>query len=133
MRGETWDTVESEMNILIVDDSTAMRMMIIRTLRQAGLNKHDFSQAEDGEKGLTYVRDNSPDLVLADWNMPNMTGIEMLEAIREEGIDVKTGFITTEATASMRARAAAAGALFLVAKPFTVESFEQALAPVLGG
>ena len=120
------------MKILIVDDSTAMRLMIIRTLRQAGLSDHDFSQAEDGEKGLAFVRSESPDLVLADWNMPNMTGIEMLESIRGDGNDVKTGFITTEATSNMRARASAAGALFLVSKPFTVESFEQALAPVLG-
>jgi len=120
------------MKVLIVDDSAAMRMMVIRTLRQAGLNDHKFIQAADGSEGLNQVRDDGPDLVLADWNMPNMTGIEMLEALREEGNDVKVGFITTESTSAMRSRAAAAGALFLVGKPFTVESFEQALAPVLG-
>lgn len=119
------------MKILIVDDSTAMRLMIIRTLRQAGLSKHEFSQAEDGEKGLEFVRKEKPDLVLADWNMPNMTGIEMLEVLRDEDNDVKVGFITTESTTAMRSRAMAAGALFLVGKPFTVESFQQALAPVL--
>ena len=119
------------MKILIVDDSTAMRLMIIRTLRQAGLSGHDFSQAEDGEKGLAQIRAESPELVLADWNMPNLTGIEMLEALREEDNDVRVGFITTESTSAMRSRAMAAGALFLVGKPFTVESFEQALAPVL--
>jgi len=119
------------MKILIVDDSTAMRLMIIRTLRQAGLTGHDFNQAEDGLAGLEYIRSEAPDLVLADWNMPNMTGIEMLEALREEENTVKVGFITTEATSAMRSRAMAAGALFLVGKPFTAESFEQALAPVL--
>jgi len=120
------------MKVLIVDDSAAMRMMVIRTLRQAGLNDHEFVQAADGSEGLDQVRDDKPDLVLADWNMPNMTGIEMLEALREEGNDVKIGFITTESTSAMRNRASAAGALFLVGKPFTVESFEQALAPLLG-
>ncbi len=119
------------MKVLVVDDSVAMRMMIIRTLRQAGLDNHDFKQAADGVEGLNMVRDEKPDLVLADWNMPNMTGIEMLEALREEGDLVKVGFITTEATTAMRSRASDAGALFLVGKPFTVESFEQALAPVL--
>jgi len=120
------------MKVLIVDDSAAMRMMVIRTLRQAGLNDHKFIQAADGAEGLNQVRDDSPDLVLADWNMPNMTGIEMLEALREEGNEVKVGFITTESTSAMRSRASAAGALFLVGKPFSVESFEQALAPLLG-
>ena len=120
------------MKVLVVDDSVAMRMMIIRTLRQAGLSDHEFSQAADGAEGLEQVRSEKPDLVLADWNMPNMTGIEMLETLREEGNDVRVGFITTESTSAMRSRASAAGAMFLVGKPFTVESFEKALAPVLG-
>ena len=70
------------------------------------------------------IRDNKPDLVLSDWNMPQMTGIELLESLNEEGIKVPFGFVTTEATSEMRLRARKAGALFLLAKPFTVDSFE---------
>lgn len=119
------------MNVLIVDDSAAMRMMIIKTLRQAGLNGHEFSQATDGAAALEAIRKAPPDVVLCDWNMPNMTGIELLTTLRNEGIKVKFGFITTETTGEMRQKAAAAGASFMVAKPFTIEAFQQALAPIL--
>jgi len=119
------------MNVLVVDDSAAMRMMIIRTLRQAGLDGHDFQQAADGAAALEQIRDSRPDLVLADWNMPNMNGLELLETINTDGIEVKFGFITTEATSQMRRKALSAGALFLIAKPFTVESFEEALSPIM--
>jgi len=70
-----------------------------------------------------------PDLVLSDWNMPNMTGIELLEALRAKGINVTFGFITTEATPDMRAKAMGAGAKFLISKPFTPESFQEHLGP----
>ncbi len=119
------------MKILVVDDSPAMRMMIVRTLRQAGFGGNDVSQAEDGLAGLESVRASEPDLVLADWNMPNMTGIEMLQALRAEEINVDFGFITTESTTEMRKIATDAGAKFLIAKPFTVESFEKVLSTVL--
>jgi len=115
------------MNILIVDDSSAMRMMVVRTLRQAGIDKKNMEQAEDGAVALESIRNKVPDLVLADWNMPNMTGIELLEAIREDGIDVTFGFITTESSKEMRQKATDTGAQFLIAKPFTLESFEKVL------
>ena len=115
------------MKVLVVDDSMAMRMIVIKTAKKAGLAGHKFLQAADGQQGLEAIRQNKPDLVLSDWNMPNMTGIEMLEALNEEDIKVKFGFVTTEATTEMRLRARKAGALFLLPKPFTVETFEQAL------
>lgn len=119
------------MQIMIVDDSSAMRMMIIRTLRQAGFGGNDVSQAADGAEALEAIRKASPDLVLADWNMPNMTGMELLQTLREEGNKVLFGFVTTEATAPMRAKAKEAGAKFLISKPFTVEAFEQVLSAVI--
>ena len=119
------------MNILVVDDSTAMRMMVVRTLRQAGYGGNDVEQAEDGAIALDKIRAKRPDLVLADWNMPNMTGIELLNTLRAEGIDVDFGFVTTESTREMRRKATAAGAKFLISKPFTVESFEKVLSLVV--
>ena len=114
------------MKVLVVDDSMAMRMIVIKTAKKAGLSDYKFIQASDGVEGLAAIKAHNPELVLSDWNMPNMTGIELLEALNAESIKVKFGFVTTEATTSMRLRARKAGALFLVAKPFTVEAFEQA-------
>ncbi len=118
------------MKILVVDDSAAMRMLILRTLRQAGYKGHEVEQAGDGAEALEMIRADAPDLVLADWNMPKMSGIDLLKALREEGIRVPFGFVTTESTKPMRRLAAEAGAKFLIAKPFTAESFEKALGTV---
>ena len=70
------------MKILVADDSRVMRQIVIRTLRQAGYDDHDIVEAEDGRDALDKVASESPDLVLSDWNMPNMTGIECLQALR---------------------------------------------------
>ena len=113
--------------ILIIDDSTAMRMIVRKTLRLAGFEGHEFVEAEDGAKGLAAITAAAPDLVLSDWNMPNMTGIELLEKLNQTGVKVPFGFVTTEVTPDMRQRAVAAGAHFVVAKPFTPESFRDAL------
>ncbi|MFK7887643.1 MAG: response regulator [Gammaproteobacteria bacterium] len=120
------------MKVLIVDDSSAMRMIVKRTLKLAGFSGLKITEAEDGQKALDQFEDLNPGLVLCDWNMPNMNGIEFLTKIREQGHTTKFGFVTTESTAEMRSRAREAGAQFLIAKPFTAESFEKALRPVLG-
>lgn len=119
------------MNILIVDDSLAMRMIVKKTLRGAGYDGHDISDAADGAIALEAIRKDVPDLVLCDWNMPNMNGIELLEKLNEEGYKTKFGFVTTEATGEMREKAKEAGARFLIAKPFTEDSFREALDPIL--
>ncbi len=115
------------MNILIVDDSRAMRMIVKKTLRAAGFEGHNIEEAEDGKAGLQKVEEFGPDLILSDWNMPNMNGPQFLEALREKGVKTTFGFVTTEATSEMRARAAEAGAEFLIAKPFTPQSFSETL------
>jgi two-component system chemotaxis response regulator CheY len=120
-----------QMKIVIVDDSTAMRMIVKKTLRQAGFEGHVITEAEDGAKALASISASVPDLVLSDWNMPNMTGFELLQALRAKGIAVTFGFITTEATPDMRAKAMGAGAKFLISKPFTPESFQEHLGPYI--
>jgi len=120
------------MKILIVDDSKAMRMIVRRTLRQAGFGDHAVTEANNGKEALDAVRQSVPDLILSDWNMPEMSGIELLDNLRSEGVSVKFGFVTTERTPEMRARAAEAGASFLIVKPFTPEDFKDALTPLVG-
>lgn len=118
------------MKIVVVDDSRVMRQIVIRTLRQAGYGHHDIVEAENGKEGFDVVVAQSPDLVLSDWNMPEMTGIDMLCALRAAGNEVTFGFVTSEGSEEMRTRAAKSGAAFLIAKPFTPEAFEEALTAV---
>ncbi len=119
------------MKILIVDDSKAMRMIVTRTMRQAGFADHTILEGCDGAEGLALVASEQPDLVLSDWNMPNMTGIECLQKLRSSGSSVPFGFVTSEGSAEMRDRAATAGALFVIAKPFNADTFRDALDGVL--
>jgi two-component system chemotaxis response regulator CheY len=120
---------EPPMKIMIVDDSSAMRMIVKKTLRQAGFGGHEITEADDGAKALAAIQVSKPDLVLSDWNMPNMTGLQLLEALRDSGVKLPFGFVTTEATPDMRVRAFEAGAKFLISKPFTPESFKDQLGP----
>jgi two-component system chemotaxis response regulator CheY len=119
------------MKIIVVDDSTAMRMIVKKTLRLAGFEGHDISEAADGVKALALIKTSKPDLVLSDWNMPNMTGLQLLAALKESGVNVLFGFVTTETTPEMRAMAMSAGAKFLISKPFSPESFKEHLGPYI--
>jgi two-component system chemotaxis response regulator CheY len=117
--------------IMIVDDSKAMRMIVRRTLKQAGFGTYEVEEATNGADALAKIRVDAPRLVLSDWNMPDMSGYELLTKLREEKIEVPFAMITTEGTPEMRAKAAAAGALFLIQKPFTPEELARAVGTVL--
>jgi two-component system chemotaxis response regulator CheY len=119
------------MKILIVDDSRTMRMIVRRTLRQAGYDHHTVYEASNGSEALSAIRDASPDVVLCDWNMPEMSGIDVLTTLRQNGVWTKFGFVTSESTAEMHARALQAGADFFISKPFTAETLQTALDPIL--
>ncbi|HEY9555716.1 MAG TPA: response regulator [Acidimicrobiales bacterium] len=114
-------------NILVVDDSRAMRMIVSRTLRQAGFGDGTLREAADGAEALAAIEAEQPDLVLSDWNMPNVNGIELLQALRAAGNEVRFGFITSESTTEMREQAIGAGAEFLLAKPFTADDFAEVI------
>lgn len=117
--------------ILVVDDSKAMRLIVRRTLRQAGFGEYDVEEAANGVEALACIGKATPALVISDWNMPEMNGIELLKELNARKVEVRFGFVTTEGTADMRALADEAGALFLIAKPFTPEQFESTLRPLL--
>lgn len=119
------------MQILVVDDSRAMRSIVIRAVKAAGVEA-TFLEAQNGAEALAAVRQEKPDLVLSDWNMPEMSGIDLLRALRAEGNGVPFGFVTSEGEAVQRDRAREAGALFLIAKPFSPDAVKEALAALPG-
>jgi len=118
------------MKILVVDDSKTMRMIVIRHIRQAGYGDATILEAGNGLEGLDLVAAASPDLILSDWNMPEMTGIEFLQALRQRGYRTPFGFVTSEGSPEMVFQARSEGAKFLIAKPFNQQAFEEKLAEV---
>jgi len=119
------------MKVVVADDSRVMRQIVIRTLRQAGYDWWDISEAEDGADALEKIRATQPDFVLSDWNMPEMTGIDLLRNLRSEGNETPFAFVTSEGSPAMREQAEQAGALFLIAKPFTADVFRDTIDPFI--
>lgn len=81
---------------------------------------------------MDIIRKSPPAVVLSDWNMPEMSGIQLLQAMREEGHKVKLGFVTSETADDMRSPASEQGAAFMITKPFTEDTFRHVLEPLLG-
>jgi len=121
------------LKFLIVDDCKAMRTIIKRILFNAGYADHDFHFCENGEDAITEIIDWRPDIVLLDWHMSGITGLQVLEMIRKLKIDTKIGLITAESNKQAIAQAKAAGAMFIVQKPFTLEDLRENLIPALAG
>jgi len=121
------------MDILLVDDSRTMRMIVQRAIRRAGYRGLIIGEAENGVQALEKLRGARPKLVLSDWNMPEMSGIDFLQQLRAEQNMVPFGFITSEASKESKRLALNSGAAFLISKPFSPEDVEMALSPILGG
>ena len=119
------------MKIMVVDDSKAMRMIVLRNLRQAGFDGETFIEAADGAQAYELIQADKPDLVLSDWNMPEMSGIELCEKVNPKDAGIIFGFVTSESTAEMRALADEAGASFLIAKPFTADIIRDVITAAL--
>ncbi len=125
------------MRVVIADDSRAMRMIVKRTLKQAGYPNFEIVEAPDGYEAALKVREAPPHLVLTDWNMPKWGGKELLEWLQKAGFSGVVGVVTSAATPEMRTTAKTLGATFVLCKPFTPESFRHALSsagfPAEGG
>ena len=104
-----------------------MRRIIAAMLREAGFRQLRIVEAGDGAEALSKTVEEEPDVVISDWNMPNMTGIQLLQSLREQAIQVPFGFVTTEVSPEMRDLATAAGSAFFIGKPFTPTDFVRAL------
>ncbi len=121
------------MRFLIVDDSRAMQSIVKRGLEKAGYADTEIKLADNGRQALDIIRDWEPDLVLSDWHMPEMDGIALLAEIRQQMLNIKTGFITTEHAPAKIQEALDAGAYFVVSKPFSHDDLLQAILPVIQG
>lgn len=119
------------MKILIVDDSKAMRMIVRRTLRQAGFDGHDVEEAENGQDALAQIASWKPDLVLSDWNMPIVNGIELPAHPACGGQRCPVRFRHLGGNRRHARTASEAGAAFLIAKPFTDDAVPHGTTPVL--
>ena len=117
------------MKILLVDDSRTIRNIQKNVLKQ--LNYDDVDEAEDGVKALERFKEQVPDLMLVDWNMPNMDGITLVKKIREINKTVPIIMCTTEAEKSRVLEAIKAGVNNYAVKPFTTGSLGEKIAQTL--
>jgi len=120
------------MDILVVDDSRTMRIILQRAIKQAGYRTLEVAEAENGCQAIEKLRGGQPKLILSDWNMPEMNGIDFLRHLRAANNKVPFGFVTSETSAEMRSLAMETGASFLLTKPFTPDDVQEALSPFLG-
>ncbi len=107
------------MKVLVVDDSAVMRKFLVDALLKTGI--HNVGQASNGEAAVAAVMEGNFDLVLMDWNMPKMDGLEAVREIRAKGNNVPIIMVTTESEKSRILDALKSGANNYIVKPFTAE------------
>jgi two-component system chemotaxis response regulator CheY len=122
-----------EIRALIVDDSSVMRKIVERTLRQAGLAQLVVLEAGSGTEALDLLRATPVDLILTDINMPSMDGLEFLRQIRVQNLvpGVPVVMITTESSEVHVKQAIQAGAQGYIRKPFTAEQVKERVLPLV--
>jgi len=124
-----------KLHVLIVDDSSVMRKIVERSLRQAGLELEEVREAGNGAEALAELQNSAFDLILSDINMPAMDGLEFLRSLANvpSAKNVPVVMITTEGSESRVVEALSVGAKGYIRKPFTPEQIKERLAPLLGG
>jgi two-component system chemotaxis response regulator CheY len=120
-------------NLLIVDDSKAIRKILLRVLNQTGLPLGQVLEAGDGKEALKLMEDHDVSLVLSDINMPNMDGIELLRTLRQSAQwhSMPVVMITTEGSQARVQEAVELGATSYVRKPFSADLLRDKLASLL--
>jgi len=123
--------MDKQIKILIVDDFATMRKVIRNLLKQLGYE--NIAEAEDGVAALRVLRSQKIDLVVSDWNMPNMTGLELLKSVRADEELKTTPFlmVTAEALQDNVIAAVKAGVSNYIVKPFTAEVLNEKITKIL--
>lgn len=119
-----------EMDVLVVDDAATMRRIVRGLLRELGLK--NVREADDGSTALESLKSKKADLVVSDWNMPVMTGIDLLRAIRGDGSlkDIPVLMVTAESKKENIMEAVQAGVNNYIVKPFNAKTLEEKLAKI---
>ena len=122
-----------EIQALIVDDSSVMRKIVERSLRQAGLESLVVIEASSGVEGIEALKARRVDLILSDINMPAMDGLEFVRQIRSQQLaaGVPVVMITTESSEEHVRQAIEAGAMGYIRKPFTADQVKQKVLSLL--
>src|ERR1019366_1840525 len=125
--------VTTPLDVLIVDDSAAIRKILQRVLRQTDLNLGDIAEAGDGAEAVEILQKRSFGLILSDINMPQMDGLQLLARIKEMDHlkDVPIIMITTEGGQGKVMEAVQLGATGYVRKPFTADQIKEKLTGIL--
>ena len=125
--------MDLNMKVLIVDDFATMRRILKNILKQIGFS--NIAEAEDGKTALAQLKNEKFDLVLCDWNMPEMTGLELLQKVRSDDELKETPFVmvTAEAQKENILDAVKTGVSNYVVKPFTAETIGEKLKKVFDG
>ncbi len=118
------------MKILIVDDSSTMRKIVMKSLRDAGITA-DVVEVGGAKEGLQKIAEGGITLVLSDVNMPDVSGIEMVKVVRQKFKDLPIIMVTTESSPEMRKQMTDAGANGVITKPFPPEELKKVLGPHL--
>jgi two-component system chemotaxis response regulator CheY len=123
----------NKVRALIVDDSSVMRKIVERSLRQAGLDLAEVREAGNGAEALGALSDSGVDLILCDINMPVMDGIEFLRQLQgvQNAKGIPVVMITTEGSESHVVQALSIGARGYIRKPFTPEQVKEHVIPLL--
>jgi len=123
------------LRVLIVDDSSVMRKIVSRSLRQAGLEIQEVFEASNGVEALARMQETRVDLILSDINMPAMDGLELVRQLQavENAKGVPIVMITTEAGESHVVQALSSGARGYIRKPFSPDQIRDRIFPLLQG
>jgi len=121
-------------SILIVDDSLPMRSVIKRTLKAAGYGNSELLEAANGEEALALMKKSWIDIVLTDYNMPVMNGLEFIKALKADDLskDIPVVVISTEGNKSKIKEFMDCGAAGYITKPFTAEAIRDLIVTILG-
>jgi two-component system chemotaxis response regulator CheY len=119
------------MKILVVDDSAVMRKVIIRTLVKIGFAADTITEAPDGLAGLEAAQKDCFNLILMDWNMPGMLGIDVVRNLRSAGVTTPIMMVTTEGEKTNVVTAIQAGANNYLVKPFTDDDLAEKVKAML--